>query len=479
MPEAPLALGLDLGTSALKAVLVDGRGEVLAQGAADVPTHGGAPGQAEQDPADWLAAAAQATGALWASPECDAGWRLRVAGVGLAGQLPTLVMLGGDGPVGPAITWKDARADELARGLIGTRRAELYRLTGMPIDGRYLAPMYRAHRRAQPRVRRILGAKDYLCRALTGAEVTDPSTAAGYGLYALEPGEFSATLCALWDLDPGLLPEVRAAHSVAAPLDPAGAQLLGVPPGIPVTVGAADSVSGAYAMGSLVPGRVCIAMGSSTIILDALREPRLDGAARYLLSPHAEPGWYAREMDLLATGTGYRWLCHLLQATPAALEQEAAALAPGAGGVSFMPYLAGGEQGALWNPALRGAVAGLSLASGRAELARAFFEGVGFEIRRCVAVLAETSPVTEVVLAGGFANSPFGLQLLANILDRPVRPYPDVSPAALGAALGALAAIGQRSPAPPAAGAATHPDDSQPRYEALYARYLGVSAGCA
>ena len=70
-------------------------------------------------------------------------------------------------------------------------------------------------------------------------------------------------------------------------------------------------------------------------------------------------------------------------------------------------------------------------------------------------------------------------QLLANILDRPVRPYPDVSPAALGAALGALAAIGHRAPAPPAAGAATHPDDSQPRYEALYARYLGVSAGCA
>ncbi len=478
-PATPLALGLDLGTSALKAALIDATGRVLAQASADIATVSDLPGQAEQDPQAWLAAAAGAVAALAGTLAAQplAG---RVRAIGLAGQLPTLVMLGRDGPLGPAITWKDARADESAQALIGTRREELYRATGMPIDGRYLAPMFRLHHRPGAPVQQLLSAKDYLCHALTGALVTDPSTAAGYGLYELASGSFSGTLCALWGIPRALLPAVRPAHAIAAPLSAAGAQLLGLPAGIPVTVGAADSVSGAHAMGSPAPGRVCIAMGSSTIILDAARERRLDPQRRYLLSPHVRDGWYAREMDLLATGTGWRWLCGLFQVSAGALAAEAAGAPPGSGGALFMPYLAGGEQGALWNPALRGAVAGLSLASGRAELARAFLEGVSFEIRRCVEVLAETQPVTEVVLAGGFAQSPFAMQLLANVLRLPVRAFPDVSPAAQGAALGALEAIGAPV-APPevALGRPVQPDSGAAAYAALYARYLEVSAACA
>jgi sugar (pentulose or hexulose) kinase len=479
-PAAPLALGLDLGTSALKAVLTDARGAILAQGSAPVATFSEVPGEAEQEPSGWLAAAAQAVAQIAAALPPGRSWRRQLKVIGLAGQLPTLVVLGPRGAEGRAITWKDARADAAAAAVIGTRRQELYRLTGMPLDGRYLAPMFRVHGGAHPQARRILSAKDYLCHALTGAELTDPSTAAGYGLYALDEGRFSAALCALWGIDPALLPQVAPAHSIAAPLSASGAQLLGLPAGIPVTVGAADSMSGAYAMAPLSPGVVCIAMGSSTIILDAVRERRWDAAGRYLLSPHAAAGWYAREMDLLATGTGYHWLCRLLRSTPEELEREASRAAPGAGGVSFMPYLGGGEQGALWNPALRGALAGLGLGSGRAEIARAFLEGVAFEIRRCVEVLAESQTLTEVVLAGGLAQSAFGLQLLANILGRPVRPYAHVSPAALGAARGALEALdpGAR-PGECATGPAVPPDGGQSQYDALYARYLAASAACA
>ena len=479
-PAAPLALGLDLGTSALKAVLTDARGAILAQGSAPVATFSEVPGEAEQEPSGWLAAAAQAVAQIAAALPPGRSWRRQLKVIGLAGQLPTLVVLGPRGAEGRAITWKDARADAAAAAVIGTRRQELYRLTGMPLDGRYLAPMFRVHGGAHPQARRILSAKDYLCHALTGAELTDPSTAAGYGLYALDEGRFSAALCALWGIDPALLPQVAPAHSIAAPLSASGAQLLGLPAGIPVTVGAADSMSGAYAMAPLSPGVVCIAMGSSTIILDAVRERRWDPAGRYLLSPHAAAGWYAREMDLLATGTGYHWLCRLLRSTPEELEREASRAAPGAGGVSFMPYLGGGEQGALWNPALRGALAGLGLGSGRAEIARAFLEGVAFEIRRCVEVLAESQTLTEVVLAGGLAQSAFGLQLLANILGRPVRPYAHVSPAALGAARGALEALdpGAR-PGECATGPAVPPDGGQSQYDALYARYLAASAACA
>jgi xylulokinase len=482
MPEvhAPLALGLDLGTSALKAVLTDDRGTILAQGSAAIATLSEAPGQAEQDPADWLAAAAQAVAALGESLRDDRTWRTRLQVIGLAGQLPTLVVLGPGGAEGRAITWKDARADEFAADAIGARRQELYRLTGMPIDGRYLAPMFAVRAHSHPQARRLLSAKDYLGRALTGEELTDPSTAAGYGLYALADARFSPALCALWGIDPQLLPEVRPAHSIAAPLSASGAQLLGLPAGIAVAVGAADSMSGAYAMAPLRPGVVSIAMGSSTIILDAVRERRLDPQGRYLLSPHAVEGWYAREMDLLATGTGYRWLCGLLRTTSGELETAAARLSPGANGVTFMPYLGGGEQGALWNPALRGTLTGLGLASGPGEIGRAFLEGVGFEIRRCVEVLAETGPVTEVVIAGGFAQRAFGLRLLANILGRPVRAFPEVSAAAFGAACGAFEALDLHTrPGACTLGAAVDPDHEQAPYAALYARYLETSAACA
>ena len=488
MPEVtapPLALGLDLGTSAFKAVLLSLQGEVLACGESPVITLAMAPSVAEQDPSQWLAAAGAALAQLAkAADASEPQWRGRVAAVGIAGQLPTLVVLGEQGAaLGPAITWKDARADATAAAVIGARRRALYESTGMPLDGRYLAPMFHHHWRGRhSQARSLLSAKDYLCFGLTGARVTDPSTAAGYGLFDLEAGEFSEEWCALWGVPRELLPEVRPAHSIAGSLHAAGAAVLGLRPGIPVTVGAADSVSSAFAMAPLTnTRRACVAMGSSTVILDAVRARRTDPEMRYLLSPHVEAHWYAREMDLLATGTGHRWLSELLGLGPGELERHAAQSPPGARGVTFAPYLAGGEQGALWNPNLRGALQGLTLHTERSDLARAFMEGVGFEIRRCIEVLAESNAVVEVVLAGHAAQAPFALQMLADILARPVQPFPPLSPAALGAALGALRAINPhaRVRLQQAWPKAVSPGADRGDYESRFAEYLEVSARCA
>jgi sugar (pentulose or hexulose) kinase len=486
MPEAPaprLALGLDLGTSAFKAVLVSARGEVLACGESPVITVSTMRGEAEQDPAQWLTAARSAlAGLAQAMGASEPHWQRRVAAIGLAGQLPTLVVLGDKGALGRAITWQDARADAAAAEVIGARRRELYESTGMPVDGRYLAPMFHHHWRARrAEARSLLSAKDYLCFALTGARVTDPSTAAGYGLFDLAAGNFSQQWCALWEVPQELLPEVRPAHSVAGALHRPGAALLGVPEGVPVTVGAADSVSSAFAMTPLTHGRrACVAMGSSTVILDAVRARRTDPQMRFLLSPHAEPNWYVREMDLLATGGGHRWLSELLGFGPGDLERQAAQSPPGAHGVTFAPYLAGGEQGALWNPHLRAAVQGLTLDTARSDLARAFMEGVGFEIRRCIEVLAETEAVAEVVLAGHITAVPFALQMLADILARPVQPFAQVSPAALGAALGALRALdpGSRVRPQQAWPAAVSPGANRREYQARFVDYLEVSSRC-
>jgi xylulokinase len=484
-PRAPVAgsihLGLDLGTSAVKLVALKGN-ELVGAAGAPFPTDSTAPRQAEQHCADWLnatrAAFASLDKALAAAGLRD--WRRDVQSVGLTGQLPTLVCLGARGPLGPAITWKDGRADawaeqELDRG----ERAQLYARTGMPIDGRYLGPMFRFHYRARAtEVSWLLSAKDYLGYALTGQAATDPSTAAGYGVFDLEAGRFDADLAARWDIPDHLLPPVKAAGDVLAPLSPEGAELTGLRAGIPVIVGAADSVSSALAMGGLEAGIVCVTMGSSTVILDAVRSARRDPAARYLVTPHALSGWYGREMDLLATGTGHDWLSRLFGWHPGELDALAAAVEPGARGLTFAPYLAGGEQGALWDPTLTGVLRGLTVRHGPADIARAFLEGVYFEIRRCVEVLAETAPVSALVVSGHFVEQPTSLQLLADVLGLPVRPVKTPSPAALGAAL--LARHRGQPPAgrwlEPIAGAAVAPGRGHEAFHDHYARYLAEAA---
>jgi len=475
-----LTLGIDLGTSALKLVAMDSGGAVLASGSAGFPTFCEAAGQAEQDPADWLRALSSAAMELGSQLQSrHESWASRVAGIGVTGQLPTLVCLGVSGPLVRAITWKDSRADESTAARIDeSRRRALYQHTGMPIDGRYLGPMFLHHRAAaSAKVSSILSAKDFIVHALTGARVTDPSTAAGYGAFDLRSRSFDAGLCALWQITPSLLPAIAGSQATAGALNAAGAALLGLPVGVPVCVGAADSVTSAYAMGGLATGTACITMGSSTVILDAVREARLDPSMRYLLTPHVQPGWFGREMDLLATGTGHEWLSRLLGFKHGELDHRAAQSMPGARGLVFSPYLAGGEQGALWDSSLRGALSGLGLQHEPADLARAFLEGVGFEIRRCLDVLAESEAVRQVVLSGHLAGHGSSLQLLTDILHRPIVVEPSDSPAACGAALLAWQMAGVAvDPGTRDGRACVDPGPDSDLYEGLYLRYLRRTA---
>ena len=474
-----LSLGIDLGTSAVKTVLIGADGAVYATGTAPLELFADTPGQAEQSPADWVTAVHAALSGMNQLSD----WRTRVAAIGLTGQLPTLVCANRTGPLGRAITWKDSRADQRAAAMIDARdRRGLYEHTGMPIDGRYLGPMFCHHwRERRAAVEFVFSAKDYLCYVLTGQHVTDPSTAAGYGVFDLATGSFSKSLCARWDLPFAALPRVQPAHTAAGTLQIDIAERFGLPPGIPVTVGAADSVASAYAMAGLTEGVVCITMGSSTIIIDAIRAPRIDPAMRFLLTPHVASGWYGREMDLLATGTGYRWLSDLVGWADGSLDAQAALSPPGARGVTFMPYLANGEQGALWDPTLRGAICGLKLQHSARDIARAFLEGTCYEIRRCVDVLAETTPIRGIVVSGHIIEHRSSLQILADVLQQPLQPYLAASAAATGAAQGAFEFLGVVLPrAPLGAGvsvptslaATVLPGSDSTVYQALCADFL-------
>jgi xylulokinase len=185
-------------------------------------------------------------------------------------------------------------------------------------------------------------------------------------------------------------------------------------------------------------------------------------------------------MDLLSSGTGYRWLSGLFNWGSGELDRLAASSEPGARGVVFAPYLAGGEQGALWNPRLRGMLAGLDLAHGHADIARAYLEGVFFEVRRCIEVLAEALPIESVRVGGGMSHSASTLQVLADVLGRPVAQTPVRSPAAIGAAVLARKLLGEPAPAMRMAAPVLDPEpDAAGLYDSLYARYLSRAAACA
>jgi xylulokinase len=207
-PSGDVLIGVDLGTSGLKAVARSLTGDLLATASAAYPTQRPEPGAAEQDPAGWLAALTVAVRDL--AVVVPTG---RWLGLGLSAMIPTLVTVDRDGvPIGPALTWEDARAEEEGEAFRERVGAEaLYRSTGQWVDGRYLLPMLLRLARVEPdrltRTHLLLGAKDYLVQELTGTALTDPSTASGYGCYGLVEGDWlPEVLAAAADLCEGHLP---------------------------------------------------------------------------------------------------------------------------------------------------------------------------------------------------------------------------------------------------------------------------------
>ena len=443
MQPASCVLGIDLGTSAIKIIAVSRDGRVVASARESYGTSFTAAGQAEQDCQHWLKALTVAAKKI--GPQLT--HKVQVTGIALTGQMPTLVVMSKQKPVAPAITWQDSRADKwVSERVDNDLRLRIYQSTGVLIDGRYLGPMFQYHHGPkrnglEHKTRIILSAKDFLFHALTGLAATDPSTASGYGLYNLRLKAWDLELCKLWGITEENLPSI-ARSSFRAPLNEWGSQLLDCVLGTPVTLGCADSVAGIYALSGAngLANTASVLTGTSTVIMKCDSQPRWDRRSRYLLTPFAVDGWYGCEADLLATGSAREWVAsvflgHDSRKTQRSLWQSAYKIAPGADGLLFAPYLAGGEQGVLWNPHLRGTLTGLTLAHNGATIARALIEGLGFEIRRCLEVFEEEVPLSLVRVTGWIADIPQELQLLADIIGRPVHAFRLDSAAAIGVTL--------------------------------------------
>jgi xylulokinase len=469
----PAYVGLDLGTSSLKGLAVSERGEVLGRAQAAYPTSRPQPGRAEQDPKDWAAATASVIAQL-AALVPPTGWQA----LGLSAMIPSLVLEDARGePVGPAITWEDDRAQ--AEGDVF--RAEhgddlVHARTGQWVDGRYLLPMFRWVRRVEPeradRAVHVLSAKDHLFRWLTGETATDPSTATGFGCFDLGSQAWAEDLAGPEvPLLPGVLPSVA-----SAPLRVDVADELGLGSRLPVCLGAADSVAGALGLGVRVRGDCAYLAGTSTVILGVSDRLAVDAAHRFLTTPLALGDGWGFEMDLVSTGSAIAWAASLLHlgGDEAVVLEMAAGSEPGGRGLVFLPYLGRGEQGALWDPDLRGAIVGLSLAHGREDVARALVEGIALESRRCLEVLdgADVAP-SEVRVAGPVFATGFFSELLAGATSRTIVVSDEVAVSARGAAMLAAASVGaDLGPAVGAAAERVEPDPSAAsRWTELWERH--------
>jgi xylulokinase len=432
-----VVVGVDLGTSAIKVVAVGEDGAVRAVARRQYPTARPEPGAAEQDPGDWFAALAAALDEL-ARAVPTATW----VGMGLSAMLPTLVECDGENrPLAPAITWEDARAEpEAAVFCAAVGEDAVYRITGQRVDGRYLAPMHARMVRLGHGGVTVAGAKDVLFAHLTGELLTDPSTAAGSGIYDLDADRWDTELVAAAGIP--RLPELAPAATTGR-LHTSWARRLGLAADFPVVLGAADSVLGALGVRASSHGDVAVIAGTSAIVLGISDAPTRDPERRYLVTPMTGVNW-GLEMDVLAVGSAFDGIARLLGlASPAALMQEAATV-PLDEAPLFLPYLSPGEQGALWDPNLTGALHGLHLGMHSAHVSRALVTGVVIELRRCIDVLEQTTGMWGPVLLGGrSAVSPTMRQEIADATGREVRVDMSVDDhSAVGAALFTATSIG-------------------------------------
>ncbi|MGQ9683726.1 MAG: xylulokinase [Anaerolineae bacterium] len=441
----PYLVGIDIGTSSAKAVIVSPEGGIAGVAGEEHPIEQPQPGWAEQEADAWWRATIRATRVALSQAAVPPG---SVAAIGLSGQMHGLVLLGTDRrPVRPAIIWADQRsAAEVERATATMGLPRLGRLTGNRLATGFAAASLLWLQTHEPDAVAaadcLLLPKDYVRLQLTGQVATDPSDASGTLLFNVAEGTWSPEVLHAWRLPHWLLPPLRGSSEIAGDLLPEAAEALGLPSGIPVVTGAADQAAQALGSGLIDPGTVSCTIGTGGQLLMPLLTPQHDPLLRLHTFCHALPGrWYAMGATL-AAGLALRWFRekYAPQASFEELAAEAAAVPAGAEGLLFLPYLAG-ERTPHFDPAARGAFVGLTLRHGRGHAVRAIMEGVALALRDGLEVLRQLGPApAQMVMAGGGGTTQPWQGIVAGVLGLPVTQASGSERTAVGAAL--LAGLG-------------------------------------
>jgi xylulokinase len=454
----PVLVGLDVGTTGVKALAISETGGVSAVAEEGYELSMPQPGWAEQDPEDWWQASETAIARLGAE----------AAGIGLSGQMHGLVCLDGrDRVLRPAILWNDQRtAAECAEieERVGLER--LIELTGNRALTGFTAPKLLWLRRHEPetyaRIRHVLLPKDYVRLRLTGEHAIDAADASGTLLFDVAHRRWSAEVLDALELPAEWLPEVHESTEIA---------------------GAGDQQAAALGVGAIEPGVLSVVLGTSGVVLATLPGYAADPKARVHVFCHAAPGlWEAMGVMLSAAGS-LRWFRDALAAGAGydELTAEAERWPPGAEGVTFLPYLQG-ERTPHADPDARAVFEGLSLRHDRGALVRSVLEGVAYGLRDSLELLRALGVQPESGRAsGGGARSRLWLEIVASVLGIPLELTAVEEGSAYGAALLAGVAAGAFADAQQAVGACVRVRERiEPRpawasaYEDGYARFRAL-----
>ncbi|MBV9708754.1 MAG: xylulokinase [Chloroflexi bacterium] len=426
-------LGIDLGTSSVKVIVLDTRGRTLSVSKAGYTVMIPQPSWSESDPNEWWAAVVSAIQTAMAQvPQAD------ITAIGLSGQMHGVVLTDEEGlPIRAAMLWADTRAQpELER--YRTLSPSLLERLANPLVPGMAGPMlcWLANHEAlsYQQARWALQPKDWLRLRLTDEVATDPSDASATLLYDLLADNWADDVIAALNLKRRLLPPIIPSATIAGRLSAQAAAALGLPAGLPVATGAADTAAAALGTGLLVPGPIQLTLGTGAQFVQLCSEPKADQTARTHLYRAADSAnWYAMAAVQNA-GLALDWVRQMLNATWDEVYASAATVPPGTAGLLFFPYLTT-ERPHHPTPSSTAAFLGMRIDQRREHLLHAALEGVAFGIRIAFEALPAADEANTLRLAGGGSEHPAWCQMLADILNRELFTVNTPTASARGAAL--------------------------------------------
>lgn len=448
-----LLLGIDVGTSGTKALVIDAGGRIVAEAMTEYPMDTPRPLWAEQNPADWWQAAIASIQRVLTQVDAR-----DIAGVGLTGQMHGLVMLDAQGEVlRPCIMWNDQRTGAQCAAItqkIGAKK--VIELVGNPILPGFTAPKIVWVRENEPdvyaRVTHILLPKDYLRYKLTGAFATEVSDASGTVLLDVAKRQWSDEMLAALEIPREWLPEVYESPVVSAKISADAARATGLLEGTPVVGGGGDQAAQAVGSGIVSQGLISVTLGTSGVVFASSDEYRVEPQGRLHAFCHAVPGkWHLMGVMLSAAGS-FRWFRDALGQREKELAgredmdvyklltAQAGSAPPGSEGLIFLPYLTG-ERTPYPDPDARGVFFGLTLRHGKPHMVRAVLEGVSYGLRDSLELMRDLGiRLEQVRVSGGGARSALWRQILSDVFSSEIVQLNITEGAAYGAAL--LAGVG-------------------------------------
>ena len=488
---AHYVLGMDLGTSSLKCVVIDKAGRVLATAERHYPTQSPQSGWMEQDPEDWVEALRAALTEL-RTREPELLNSLTAIGICSAAHIPVLLD-DHNRVIRPAILWSDQRSNFEVAELKTNRGNCLEETTLNEASCTWTLPQLLWVRRHEPeafnRVRGLLGSKDYLVFRLTGQAYMDHASAAATLMLDARTKTWSPQLNALSGLTQDSFPRLVHATTTVGTVTDEAARAFALPPGVPVIAGTLDSAAELVGCGILAPGKAgMIRVGSAGGIMTVTDTPKFDpGIITY---PHVIDGMYYKQAGTNSCATSLKWLRDLGAAmrladsppiTYADMDRLVRQTDPGANGLMFHPYLQG-ERAPYWNPELRGSFTGIAYSHGWPQITRAVMEGVAFSLLDGLRMFRRNGlNMTTVVMTGGVVKSEVWSQIITDALGMQTRTIQQ-GDSAFGVCLIAATAVGMFANINEAvavcvkdAGAMVPDAANHDRYQRLFARYQEVA----